>query len=69
MNRFALVKRLALDAGISHAAAADRVDLLVTKILRRLRRGQKAALPGVGTFSPGKQVRFRPQQPAKRKGR
>ncbi|MGD0202023.1 MAG: HU family DNA-binding protein [Bryobacteraceae bacterium] len=58
MNRDELAARLARQTGSSKAAAADEVDRVVNDILTRLRRGEKARLPGLGTFVPGSQPAF-----------
>lgn len=57
MKQTDLVRRLARDTGLSRAAAADRLDQFVAEILERLRRGQVARIPGVGTLPPGGQQR------------
>ena len=46
--------------------AADQVDQVVNEILRTLRRGQPAHLPGLGTIrpekgNPGRRWVFRPE--------
>jgi nucleoid DNA-binding protein len=53
-----LVKRLAIESGISAAAAADQLDGVLAGILRRIRQGHSASLPGLGTFRPGPQPEF-----------
>lgn len=53
MTKDELTAKLARSAGLSRAAAADRVDQVVNEILARLRRGESASLPGLGTFRPG----------------
>ena len=60
MKKEQLARQLAKESGITPAAAADQVDRIVTDILKRVRRGQSASLPGLGTFRPGRndQVRF-----------
>ena len=52
------VLRLAKESGISPAAAADQIDLILNDILKRVRRGQSASLPGLGTFWPGPRPEF-----------
>jgi|GEM_PF-463312 len=64
MKKHDLAGRLARQSGVSKAAAADRIDRLVHEILRRLRKGQPAALPGLGTFLPGPRPAFRFETPA-----
>jgi hypothetical protein len=58
MKRAQLVKRLAKESGISTAAAADQLDGILTGILRRVRQGHSASLPGLGTFLPGPAAEF-----------
>jgi nucleoid DNA-binding protein len=53
-----LVRRLAIESGISAAAAADQLDGILAGILRRVRQGRSASLPGLGTFLPGPQPEF-----------
>ncbi len=58
MNQGELANRLARHTHRSKAAAADDLDRVVHQILTSLRRGQKARLPGLGTFLPGEQPAF-----------
>lgn len=58
MKKEQLAKRLARESGISTAAAADQLDGILTSILRRVRQGQSASLPGLGTFIPGPKPAF-----------
>jgi nucleoid DNA-binding protein len=53
-----LARRLARQSGITPAAAADQLDRILSDILKRLRRGQSASLPGLGTFWPGPKPEF-----------
>jgi len=53
-----LAKRLAKESGISSAAAADQLDSILNGMLRRIRNGQSASLPGLGTFLPGPKPLF-----------
>jgi nucleoid DNA-binding protein len=53
MKKAQLVKRLAQESGISTAAAADQLDGILTGLLRKIRHGHSASLPGLGTFLPG----------------
>ena len=55
MKKEQLTRRLAKQSRISTAAAADQVDRVVHKILKRLRKGQNASLPGLGTFRAGRE--------------
>jgi nucleoid DNA-binding protein len=71
MKKPELARRLARAGGISKAKAADQLDSVIHRIVRSLRQGEAAALPGLGTFQPGAKPRFEPERPeAKpRKGR
>ena len=59
MNKSDLATRLARVRRISKAKAADQLDRVVHDILRKLRKGQSTSLPGLGTFTPGRKLRFR----------
>jgi len=58
MKKEQLAKRLAKESGISTAAAADQLDGILSGILRRVRQGHSARLPGLGTFLPGVRPEF-----------
>jgi nucleoid DNA-binding protein len=58
MKKEELAKRLAKESGISTAAAADQLDGILSGILRRVRQGHSACLPGLGTFRPGAKPEF-----------
>jgi nucleoid DNA-binding protein len=58
MKKEQLAKRLAKVSGISTAAAADQLDGILSGILRRVRQGHSASLPGLGTFLPGPKPEF-----------
>ena len=58
MNKSELAARLARQNGSSTAEAADQLDRVVHEIIRKLRKGQPAAIPGLGSFSPGEKWRF-----------
>ena len=51
MKKAEIAKRLAKQSNITPAAAADRVDSVVNEILRRVRQGKPASIPGLGTFT------------------
>jgi nucleoid DNA-binding protein len=51
MKKVEIAKRLAKHSNITPAAAADQVDSVVNEILRRVREGKPASLPGLGTFT------------------
>lgn len=59
MKKADLARRLAKRSGVSPAEAADQLDRVVNDILDHLRKGQKGLLPGLGTFSASRGVRFK----------
>jgi nucleoid DNA-binding protein len=50
MQKPDIARRIARQAGVSPAEAADRLDNLVREILSELKRGREPALPGLGRF-------------------
>jgi nucleoid DNA-binding protein len=58
MKKSELAKKVARRHSIEPGAAADRMDRLVNEIVRALRRGDEARLPGLGKLIPGKQWAF-----------
>ncbi len=64
MKKADLAGKLARQTHRSRAAAADDVDQVVHEILTRLRQGEEARLPGLGTLKPGgAAVRFEQSAP------
>ena len=61
MKKSDLIKQVARQRGVEPGAAADQMDKAVNKIVRALRSGHAARLPGLGTISPGKRWVFRPE--------
>jgi len=61
MKKIDLARRLARAGRITKAEAADRLDSVIHNIVRSLRRGQPAHLPGLGTFQPGSEPGFQPE--------
>jgi nucleoid DNA-binding protein len=47
-NTFA--RRLAKESHVTTAQAADKIDKLVSRILKELKEGQTVSVPGVGEF-------------------
>jgi len=45
-----IAKEIARQTGISHGEAADRLDEVITTILKTLKKGRSADLPGLGRF-------------------
>jgi len=54
-----LIRRLAEASETTPARAADQLDQIVSKILRNLRDGKTARIPGLGDFAPGPTPEFR----------
>jgi nucleoid DNA-binding protein len=63
MNKPDIARQLARRSHVSQGEAADRLDLVVHKILCDLRRGREPVLPGLGKFrsGPNGQVAFEPE--------
>jgi len=53
MKKADIAKRMARQAGVSPAEAADRLDGVVRQIVADLRHGRESAFPGLGRFRPG----------------
>jgi nucleoid DNA-binding protein len=50
-----LIQRLAAASATTPAKAADEIDKLIHTILKKLREGRPARLPGLGEFRPGRE--------------
>jgi nucleoid DNA-binding protein len=48
MRNTDLAQQIARQTGVSHAEAADQLDEVVTSILKTLKKGRSANLPGLG---------------------
>jgi nucleoid DNA-binding protein len=53
MKKPEIAKQLARGSRVSQAEAADRLDVVLHKILSDLRQGKEAGLPGLGKFKHG----------------
>ena len=62
MKKSDLAREIARRNGVSTADAADRLDYAVSRIIRALKSGQEARLPGLGTILPGRRWTFRRDQ-------
>ena len=71
MKKDQLARQLARQSQIPTGAAADQVDRVVSDLLKRVRKGQSASLPGLGTFLAGREEDFQfdhaPATPRSRK--
>jgi nucleoid DNA-binding protein len=52
MKRDELARRIALQTRTSPGEAADRLDRVVHDLIRKLKRGKRTALPGLGELAP-----------------
>jgi nucleoid DNA-binding protein len=60
MKKSNLVRELASRDKTTKGEAADELDQAVTEVLRKLRSGSDARLPGLGTISADKDWSFKP---------
>jgi len=51
MTKADLIEKMANDAGVSKAAAAKALDSLIDGIVKSVKKGNKVALVGFGTFA------------------
>jgi len=68
MKKEQLARRLAQERHVSPAVAADQLDRIVSDLLMKVRRGQAASLPGLGTFQPGSEKEFQFDREAPKTG-
>jgi len=68
MKKPEIARRIARQAGVSQAEAADHLDRVVSEILTSLRRGESAELPGLGRFRPASGGRIRFEREKSRRG-
>ena len=54
MTKAELVEKIAKDAGISKAAAGKALDSFIDGVVKSVKKGNKVALVGFGSFSAGK---------------
>jgi DNA-binding protein HU-beta len=54
MTKAELVEKVAKDAGISKAAAGKALDSFIDGVVKSVKKGNKVALVGFGTFSVSK---------------
>ena len=72
MKKEELTLRLARAARLTAAEAADQIDDVVHGIVKKLRKGKSATLPGLGRLMPAGRgtIRFsgNPSSPNRRRG-
>ncbi|HIC90748.1 MAG TPA: HU family DNA-binding protein [Syntrophaceae bacterium] len=54
MNKGELIEAVAKDAGVSKALAGNVLDSVIGAVTKALKKGDRVALAGFGTFSVGK---------------
>jgi nucleoid DNA-binding protein len=59
MKKRDLAQKLSDETGCDPASAADKLDRAVNELVKALRSGKAARLPGLGTITPGKRWTFR----------
>jgi hypothetical protein len=62
MKKSGLARDMARRNGGNAGDAADQMDRAVNRIVRTLRGGKPARLPGLGTITPGKHWTFKPER-------
>jgi nucleoid DNA-binding protein len=62
MRKRDLARAIARKDGIRSGEAADQLDKAVAEIVKALRHGEPARLPGIGVLRPGKPWTFKPEQ-------
>ncbi len=67
MKKTELAKAVARQNRLKTGEAADQMDRAVTQIIRALKRGQPARLPGLGVITPGKPWTFQPDPKRQKK--
>ena len=67
MKKSDMAAEISRREGTNPGDAADRLDRVVNRIVRDLRQGKAARLPGLGTLKPGKPWTFQPEEPAEKK--
>lgn len=67
MRKSDLTHRIARQTHVSPAEAADQLDRVIHEILVSLRKGEPAALPGLGEFRPGQEWTFQFSQATRSK--
>ena len=63
MTKVELIEKMASDASISKAAAQKAMDSFMDGIKKALKKGNKVALVGFGTFSVGKRAARKGRNP------
>ena len=62
MRKKDFARRLAHEVQLTPAVAADQIDSVVTRLLKKLKEGKPAKIPGFGTLLPGEAITFQPEE-------
>jgi hypothetical protein len=62
MKKSGLAREMAQQNGGDTGHAADQLDRVINRIIRTLRSGKPARLPGLCTITPGKQWTFQQER-------
>jgi nucleoid DNA-binding protein len=62
MKKANLAREIAKRRGVGAGDAADELDCVVNHIIRTLKHGHPARLPGLGTIIPGKHWTFQQER-------
>jgi nucleoid DNA-binding protein len=54
MKQDELARQIAMKTRTSPAEAADRLDRVVHDLIRKMKKGKRTALPGLGELTPAK---------------
>ena len=58
MKKEQVARRLAKESRMTEGAAADQMDRILSDLRKKMRKGQSASLPGLGTFRSGRKQEF-----------
>jgi nucleoid DNA-binding protein len=58
MKKQQVARKLAKESRMTEGAAADQVDRILSDLRKKVRKGQSASLPGLGTFRSGRKQEF-----------
>jgi nucleoid DNA-binding protein len=58
MKKSDLARDMAIRNGLKMGDAADQMDAVVNELIRALKKGNPAHIPGLGTITPGKRWKF-----------
>jgi nucleoid DNA-binding protein len=62
MKKSDLARDIARRRGLKASDAADQMDCVVNQIIRTLKAGRPARLPGLGTITPGRRWTFKQER-------